>query len=79
MMFMPNEESELAYQVVPYIHSPACFIQRDDSGAEKKQKYLRYSENLIYQSGRRACLYFRTTIGSEVEVVAFSKLKAFID
>ena len=37
-MIMPNEKSEWVHQVVRYIHSPALFIQGDNSDLEAEKK-----------------------------------------
>ena len=37
MMTTPNEESELVLQVIHYIHSPALFIQCDNSEFEAEK------------------------------------------
>ena len=37
MMIMPNEENAWVHQVVRYIHSPASFIQRDNSDTEAEK------------------------------------------
>ena len=34
MMMMMNEQSELIYQVLRYIHSSVLFIRRDNSDSE---------------------------------------------
>ena len=38
MMIMPNEESDWVHQVFRYIHSPALFIQRDNSDFKGKKR-----------------------------------------
>ena len=50
MIIMPNKESEWVHQVFHYIHSPALFIQRDNSEFEAKnnrERIFKMTENLI--------------------------------
>ena len=71
MMIIPKEESKGVYQVVRYIHSPALFVQRDDSDTEAKKTMstslncLGRIENLFCRSGRNVCPYIET-IGKKI-------------